>query len=463
MYMKNKKKGQPDLIHAPILSALVRLATPIMASAFLGTAYNITDMFWIGILGAKAVAGVGVGGMYLWLSQGLVSLARMGGQVNVAQAIGRRDYKRAEEYARGALQLSVLFSLLYGALCLGFTGPLIAFLGLQDAEASAYAWIYLRISGGLIIFNYLSQTLSGLFTAQGDSASPFRANLLGLLVNMLLDPVLVMGLFGFPRLGVVGAAVATVLAQFLVFLSMSLQLLLRRDSDNVLRQLRLFRLPPMQELKSIVRIGLPTALQGTIYCGISMILTRMVAVFGSGAVATQRVGGQIESLSWNVADGFATALNAFIGQNFGAGRMDRVREGYRTAFRYMGAWGVFISLLFIIFPGPIASLFFREQEVLVIAIAYLVIIGFSESFMCIELMTIGALSGLGKTSLCSVISISLTSARIPLAYVLSETALGLNGIWWALTLTSVIKGIVFWLTFRRVSGRLQPLSAPEAG
>lgn len=93
-------------------------------------------------------------------------------------------------------------------------------------------------------------------------------------------------------------------------------------------------------------------------------------------------------------------------------------------------------------------MFFHEEKAMEIAISYLIIIGFSEAFMCVELMTIGALSGLGRTKLCSVISITATSMRIPLAMVLSRTSLGLDGIWWALTLTSVAKGIIFYLTFR---------------
>ena len=97
-----------DLTSGPILKTLAELALPIMASSLLGTAYNITDMAWIGMLGSKAVAGVGVGGMYVWLSQGLVALPRMGGQVNVAQACGRGDYEQARGYAASALRLTFL-------------------------------------------------------------------------------------------------------------------------------------------------------------------------------------------------------------------------------------------------------------------------------------------------------------------------------------------------------------------
>ena len=203
--------------------------------------------------------------------------------------------------------------------------------------------------------------------------------------------------------------------------------------------------------RGVFRIGTPTAVQGTVYCMISMVLARMAASFGPGAVAVQRVGGQVEAVSWNTADGFAAAINAFTAQNYGAGQMERVRKGYRASFWTTAVWGGLITFIFLCFPRPISQIFFHEAEVIGESVGYLVIIGISEAFMCVELMTVGALSGLGRTKLCSVISILFTGARIPLALALSGTALGLQGIWWALTLSSVIKGILFTIAFRYVS------------
>lgn len=144
-----------------------KLAIPIMASSFLGTLYNITDMAWIGLLGAKAVAGVGVGGMFTWLSQGLVSLARMGGQVQVAQHIGRREQEEAHGYAQAAVQMSALLGILFAAVVLILLKPLIGFFKLEDAEALAAAFSYTKIACGLIVFSFLSLTLTGLYTAAG--------------------------------------------------------------------------------------------------------------------------------------------------------------------------------------------------------------------------------------------------------------------------------------------------------
>lgn len=434
-----------NLTKGPILKTLTKLAIPIMASSFLGTLYNITDMAWIGQLGSKAVAGVGVGGMYIWLSQGLASMSRMGGQVQVAQYIGRGDREAAHGYAQAAVQLSLLTGLAFSAMCVIFLGPLVGFFKLTDPEALEAAFSYTRVACGLLVFSFLALTLTGLYTAQGDSRTPFVANLIGLATNMILDPVLILGPGPFPKLGAVGAAIATVTAQFIVMGIMVLGVMLRQNG-NVLKGICLHARIPMEYLKGICKIGIPTALQGMAYCAISMVLTRMVSAFGAAAVAVQRVGGQIESVSWNTADGFAAALNAFIGQNYGAGKMDRVKKGYLASLWTVGVWGLLITLAFVFVPEPIARIFFHEPEAISIAVGYLIIIGFCEAFMCEELMTVGALSGLGRTRLCSVISITFTSARIPLAIILGGR-MGLDGIWWAFSSTSIMKGIIFVLTF----------------
>ena len=434
-----------NLTKGPILKTLTKLAIPIMASSFLGTLYNITDMAWIGLLGSKAVAGVGVGGMFTWLSQGLAAMARMGGQVQVAQCIGRGERDRAHGFAQAAVQLATLMGMAYAVISLLFTRQMVAFFQLTDPEAQTAALAYTKIACGLIVFSFLTLTMTGLYTAQGDSKTPFLANLIGLVTNMILDPVLILGPGPFPKLGVVGAAIATVTAQAIVMMMMILGVIIQKK-ENVLKGIRLTAKIPKEYLSGLCRIGIPTAIQGMAYCAISMVLTRMVSAYGAEAVATQRVGGQIESISWNTADGFAAALNAFIAQNYGAGKMDRVRKGYRASLWTVGIWGLLISVVFICFPQTIADIFFHEPKAVATAVGYLVIIGFSEAFMCVELTTVGALSGLGRTRLCSIISITFTSARIPLAIILGGL-IGLSGIWWALSATSIVKGIIFTCTF----------------
>lgn len=364
----------------------------------------------------------------------------------VAQCIGRGDKEEAHKYAQTAVQLATLMGLLFAAVMLLFLHPLVGFFQLQDPEALQAALSYTKIACGLIVFSFLTLTLTGIYTAQGDSKTPFIANFIGLVTNMILDPLLILGLGPVNKFGVNGAAIATVSAQAIVMTILILGII-RQKKQNVLKGIKLFTKIPFKYLSGICKIGIPTAIQGMVYCGISMVLTRMVSGFGAEAVAVQRVGGQIESVSWNTADGFGTALNAFIGQNYGAGKMDRVRKGYKASLCSVGIWGIFITIMFVFQPKAIAEIFFHEPKAIMIAIGYLTIIGVSEAFMAVELMTVGALSGLGKTHLCSVISILFTSARIPLAIILGGALLGLEGIWWAFSVTSIVKGIIFVCTF----------------
>lgn len=437
------KEKNIDLLHGPILKSLAKLSLPIMATSMVQMAYNLTDMAWIGRAGSGAVAAVGAAGMYTWLSGGVVTLARMGGQVKVAHALGEKNQKEAAEYGKGAIQLTIFLALLYGVVSICFASPLIGFFRLSSEKIVRDAEIYLQIACGLIVFNFLNQTLTGLYTALGDSRTPFVANCIGMVMNMVLDPVLIFGIGPFPYMGVMGAAAATVTAQFIVTFVMVWHI---RGEKILFSHIHLLKKPSLSHMKIMIKIGFPSSVQNMIYCGISMILTRFVAVYGDAAVAALRVGGQIESISWTTAEGFGAAINAFVAQNFGGRRYKRVKKGYMNALFMMAVWGIFTTCLLVFGCGTIFSLFIHEAEVIPVGMSYLRILGYSQLFMCVELMTVGAMSGLGKTLPCSVISISLTSARIPLAVVLGGL-LGLNGIWWAFTVSSVAKGITFLATY----------------
>ena len=146
-------------------------------------------------------------------------------------------------------------------------------------------------------------------------------------------------------------------AQAIVMSIMILGIMVQKK-ENVLKGIKLFAKLPREYVGGICKIGIPTAIQGMAYCAISMVLTRMVSGYGAEAIATQRVGGQIESISWNTADGFGAALNAFIAQNYGAGKNDRVRKGYKASLWTVGIWGVLISAIFICRSGADCQDFF---------------------------------------------------------------------------------------------------------
>lgn len=433
-----------DLVNGPVLSSLTRLAIPIMATSLIQMAYNMTDMIWIGRIGSSAVASVGAAGMYMWLSNGLAALAKMGGQVNVGHALGSSDQERAANYAAQALQLTLLLGIIYGSICILAAKPLIHFFQLNQAQVIHDAIHYLQITCGLVLFSFLNQTFTGLFTAIGNSRPVFLATTTGLIINIILDPLLIFGIGPFPALRVTGAAIATVIAQMIV----TLMFFLFAARDSILFQhVHYLQRPNLHALSSIIKIGLPTSVQSMLFTGISMIIARLVAGYGDAAVAVQKVGSQIESISWMTADGFAAAVNSFTPQNHGAGKKKRIYQGYVSALKVVFVWGVFCTLLLIFCPAPIFRIFITEQDVIPLGVDYLRILGVSQLFMSLEITTAGAFSGYGKTVPPSVVSIVFTALRIPLAMLLVHTALGLNGIWWSIAISSIFKGILLFLWF----------------
>lgn len=446
-------KKHVDLLREPILPALTRLAVPIMATSLVQMAYNLTDMAWIGRLGAGAVSAVGTAGLYIWLSQGIVDLTRVGGQVKVAQSLGSGNEQEAGQYAKGAIQIGIFLALVFGLLSILCSGPLIGFFGLESAVIVSDSERYLQITGGAILFSFLNTVLTGILTAEGDSKTPFQANVVGLICNIVMDPVLIFGLGPFPVMGVEGAAIATVGAQMVVTI---LFILAVKQDTTVFNKFKLFTKTSLHYVRGIVRVGFPAAVQKIFMASISMILTRLVAGWGDTAVAVQRVGSQIESISWMTAEGFGAAINSFTGQNYGAGQNQRVRDGYFASLKIMMLWGLFTTAVLIGLSTPIFSVFITELAVLLPGSDYLKILGVSQLFMCVEILTAGAFSGLGKTMIPSINSTILTVLRVPMAMVFSATVLGLNGIWWAITLSSVLKGIIFLFCYLATLKRLKP-------
>lgn len=436
--------NRTDLLRGSILKALISMSIPIMATSLLQMAYSMTDMIWIGRVGSNSVAAVGAAGMFVNLSNGICAFLRVGSQVNVAHSYGAGSHDMAAKYARNALQMGFILSVIYGAIICIFRKPFIGFFKFTNPDVIRDAEIYLFIMGAFIIFNFLNPIFTAVITATGNSRTPFKISTFGLLINIILDPVLIFGVGFFPEMGVFGAAIATVAAQFTVFILYILYI--KRDAQ-VFAKMKFGQPIEKDVMRSITKIGLPSSIQGIMFTGISMTLGRIIAIWGETAIAVQKVGIQVESISYMAADGFAAATNSFIAQNYGAKQIDRSKKGYFTALKVMLLWGAATTAILVFLPAPIFSIFISEPDVIPLGVDYLRILGYSQLFMCIEILTAGAFSAYGKTLPPSIVSIVFTTMRIPMAIILGKTALGLNGVWWSISLSSVFKGVILVTLF----------------
>ncbi len=449
------------LIHGNITKELIRLAIPIMGTSFLQMAYNLVDMIWIGRIGSNAVAAVGTAGFFMWLSMAFIRISQIGAEVGVAQSIGKGETKEARNFARSAIQLNFFIALIYTLFLLLFRKPLIGFFNIPDASVVKMSIDYLSIIALGTIFSFANPVFSGIFNGAGKSKPPFLINTVGLIVNMVLDPLLIFGIGPLPTLGVKGAAIATVASQIIV--SIIFMIYIKREG-SALSDLKFLKYPKKFHILKIIKVGYPVALQSGMFTIFAMFIARIIASWGAIPIAVQKVGSQIESISWMTANGFATALSAFVGQNYGAGKWERVNKGYFTALGLMSVIGVITSLLLIFCARPIFSIFIPEEEAITQGVIYLRILGLSQLFMCLEITTAGAFNGLGRTLPPTYVSIIFTGLRVPAALILSKAELlGLNGVWWSISLSSVFKGIVLvaWFVFDMHSARdIVKMSSP---
>ena len=432
------------LTEGSIFKALFRLALPIMGTSFVEMAYSMTDMIWVGRVGSSAVASVGTAGFFTWLAMAFILIPKIGAEVGVAQSVGRGDMEEARVYIRHGIQITVFLASLYGLVLIVFRNPLIGFFNLNDGKIIGDAITYLVIVSLGMIFYCINPVFSAIFNGYGDSKTPFIINTIGLVINMVLDPLMILGIGPFPRMGVAGAAIATVLAQAVVTLVFIIAAV---REPKLFSDLYLLGAPDMSHINRITKLGLPVAVQSGMFTVFAMIIARIIARWGPIPIAVQQVGSQIEAISWMTGGGFQTAMSTFVGQNFGAKKWTRVYKGYFSGMAIMSGIGIMATCLLIFAGRPIFAVFVPEEETIAYGVIYLKVLGFSQLFMCLEATTAGAFNGLGKTMPPSLTGVLLNAFRIPAALILSSTTLGLNGVWWAISISSILKGIVLSMWF----------------
>ncbi len=431
-----------NLTYGNIGTTLTKLALPIMGTSFVQMTYNLTDMFWVGKLGSSSLAAVGTAGFFAWFAFSLILLSKIGAEVFVAQYLGRNDENGAVNYARSAIHLNLFLAVFYGLGLLIFRKNLIAFFNLGDASVVEMAVGYLTIVASGIVFMFINPVLTSIFNGAGDSKTPFKINLVGLATNMILDPILIRGLGPIPEFGVYGAAFATIISQFLV--TIIFIYMMAKSKDEFFR-INIFKKVDLPRIKSIFRLGFPVGIQNGLFSIIAMIIARIISVYGPEAIAAQKLGSQIESISWMTANGYSTAIGAFVAQNYGAKKYQRIMKGYVSGVRLMSLIGIGATILLYFFAEPLFKVFMDDPVTLKIGTSYLMIIAVSQWFQTLEISNQGAFNGLGKTIYPSVVGVTFNILRIPMAYFFSRNlGLGLDGVWWAIAVSSMFKGLVLF-------------------
>lgn len=440
-----------DLTTGSIARNLISLSLPIISASFVQMTYNMIDMFWIGHYSATAVAAIGAAAFFSWMSNAFSYITKVGVEVTVSQALGEGNKQKAIDFARYGYTWSIIIGTLFATFMMLFSRQAIGFFGLEE-NVQAEGAMFLRWIAPGFLLTFLNQVFSGIYNASGNSKPPFRINAVGLIANIILDPIFIYGYGPVPEMGLKGAAIATTLSQAFVFLMFAWRFFsARRSPVNKLEFVN-----PFKDRGSfrLLRIGTPVGAQNLLFCFISMFVAQLAATFGKEGIAAYGVGAQFEAIAWMSAGGFSTALCAFVGQNFGAHRFDRIKKAFAYTTRVAGSIGIVVSIAFLVGAEQLFSLFVSDQYTAEVGAGYLRIIAISQLFMILEIVSSGAFNGLGKTIPPSLVNITFNALRIPLAYLFVYTlGWGIQGVWWSISLTSVCKGIILYTWYSRYSSR----------
>ena len=424
-----------DLTKGKVLGVLTALAVPIMGSSLLQFTYNLIDMLWVGGLGSDAVASVGSSSFFVGLGYSINSLVVIGAGIKISHAIGSKD-NNVKGYINTGIVINFFIAIIY-ALILIFLGKnFIGFLNLGNPIVERDSYYYLAINGPILYFSFFNFLYSRIFGSFGNNSEALKINVVGIIVNIVLDPIFI---YSF-KLGVIGAAFATLIANIIMYI------LYKIKAKGLLKYDKSIKLD-YEKVKEIVRLGFPMAFQRILFTFVNIILARIIAAFGTNAIAAQKIGLQIESITYMVIGGLNGAIASFTGQNFGANKFKRINEGYNTALIIGISYSLLMSVIFILFKEPIIKLFIRDIDTSLIAYGYLQAVAYSQAFSTIEMVSNGLFTGLGKPKIPATISILFTVLRIPMALLLMKSY-GISGIWWSIAISSVLKGVSAYLIYK---------------
>lgn len=440
-----KKEDNRDLIlNGNILQAILSIAIPVVINSFLQTMYNLTDTYWLGKIGTEQLAAINlvtpVQNIILNFGTGIT----VAGSVLIAQYIGARDDENAKSMANQIFACAMIFAFICAGICFISTPAIVHWLG-ADGNTYEYGKIYLRIVVLDMPLLYTINIYNAIHQAQGDTVRPMLLNFLGILINMVLDPLLMITF----NLNITGAALATLLAKapsaVIAFYALT------RPTQLISLDLRHLTFEKAK-MKSILRVGLPTAIGGsTMQLGF-LLMSKNVYKYGTEAMAAYGIGNKVNSLITLPTNGIGSAVATIVGQNIGASQPDRAKKSYQlsrnisVAFLFIGG--------FILSRTPIStaivSIFSDDSSVIAMAADFLSIMAFWCWTNGIYNSTIGLFQGTAHTEVTMLVDASRLWVFRFLTLFVCESILhmGVRSIWYSVVVSNGISALILFVLYR---------------
>lgn len=440
---KAAKHNRELILHGNLWKAVLGLAIPVMINSFLHTMYNLTDTYWLGKLGTEQLAAINLVTPMQNIVINFGSGITMAGSVLIAQYIGADERIKAKAMANQIYICAMGFALMCAAICFFFTPAIVNWLG-ADADTYGHAVAYLRVVIWDMPFLFTVNIFSAIHQAQGDTVTPMFLNMGGILINMVLDPLLIVVW----DMGAGGAALATLLAK-LVPAVVCIFLLCRPNSEIKL-DFRFMR-PERENVKMILKIGLPSAIGGSTMQFGFLLMSRNVYVYGTQAMAAYGIGNKVNGLITLPANGIGSAVATIVGQNMGASQRERAEKGYHAAMRiavgFLFVGGMILSRDFI--STSIVSIFSDDPEVIVMAADFLSIMAFWCFTNGVYNCSVGLFNGTGHTE----VTMAVDAARLwvfrflTLWFCGTILEMGVRSVWYSVVVSNGICAAILYILY----------------
>ncbi len=446
------------LTEGPVGSQLVKLTLPMVWGLFALIAFNLVDTYFVGQLGTAQLAAMSFTFPVVMTLGNLAFGLGVGASSVIARAIGEGDIRRVQRFTTNSLTLALTAVFLFASLGLLTIAPLFKALG-AGPDILPYIREYMQIWYFGIVFLVVPMVGNSAIRAAGNTLTPSIIMTVAAGTNIVLDPLLINGALGFPRLELQGAALATVIARAV---SLVVALLVLRFKENLLST----QIPDLEETlwcwRDILSVGLPAAAASMITPISIGVVTSFLAIHGAATVAAFGLASRVESLALIAIMALAASMGPFVGQNWGAQQIDRVRLALGQGYRFCLVWGLFMAVVLGLGSRPLAAIFNPDPDVIAIATQYLWLVPISYGALGLMQVTNSAFNAMGKP----IPSITLTATHmvgfyIPLAY-LGGQLIGPMGIFAAAAISNLLVGFGAFIWSRKTCLQQMKKASTEA-
>lgn len=434
------------LVQGNVPRKLFDTAWPLLGGTFAANAYGLTDAYFVGRLGTLPLAAMAFTVPVVMLLTFVAGGLGSGVTILMSHALGRGDKSAAARLVSDGIIITCLAAVLLAIAGYFTMDGIFLRLG-ADARTMPYIRQFMTIWYMGAIFMAMPMMGNGLLIASGDSAAASGRMMLAAGLNLLLNPLLINGYMGLPRMGIAGSAMATVIAQFV---STAWLFWLLHSRHRLLQWHATKPSGLIASLRDILRFAVPGIMSMILYPVATTLMTWLLARFGTAAVAASGAAGRIEMIAFIVPMSLGISLTPFVSQNFGARRMDRIRQAFRLSTGFAIGYGALMAVAYFTLAPWVARFFTNDPEVARTLVEYMRITSVSYGMTETHRYCTFFLTGMHKPAHSLVLdAVRVVILLVPLAYVCS-LAIGVDGIFWGRVATDITAGVVGMLWVVRV-------------